>query len=171
MNVSIRTVSLAVALVSASLAVGCAADPAAEPGSSSAPQALTSEFDGVSVVAESDARGVVHATPMNERGEPILVLTVEGDRLTIEPRADRSLAPWSGPVPAEARAAGDLADFSFIAYAYSARLSPAAPPSTPGAVRPQMQAGTDGQMCIAAGGTAMECAYWLYCRKHWCPLW
>ena len=39
-------------------------------------------------------------------------------------------------------------------------------------VTPQMiSAGTDGQMCIAAGGTAMQCAYYLYCSRHWCPFW
>jgi len=179
--------SMVVTFVVSSFGAGCAVAsseegdaPAAPAASARGAQALTSDYDGVTVVGERDAAGIVRAEARNAKGEALLVLRVEGERLVIDPRSDRSLAPWSGAVPAAATASNELSDWNYLAYAYSQRLSPApaggardtGDTAQAGAVQPQMMsAGTDGQMCIAAGGTAAECAYWLYCRRHWCPFW
>jgi hypothetical protein len=168
LDIKIASVLLVATL--ASFTVGCAADAEPEPVESVA-RSLTTDYEGVKVVAERDAAGRVRVEPKNARGEAALVMTVEGGTLTIEPGAGATVRPWSGPVPASASAENHLEDWSFVAYAYAEGFSsPGAPSATTG-IRPQMAAGTDGQMCIAAGGTAMECAYYLYCRRHWCPLW
>jgi hypothetical protein len=168
MSNSIRLASVLVALSLSSVIAGCAVEtePVASEG-----QALTSIYDGVTVVGERDGEGNVRAEPKNDRGESLLVLRVEGDRLTIEPRADQTVAPWSGTVPADVVTTNGLGDWSYLAYAYAQRVSPLEANGS-GEIRPQMMsAGTDGQMCIAAGGTTMQCTYWLYCRKNWCPFW
>ena len=134
-------------------------------------ESVTTSYDKLTVVTERDARGVISATPKNAAGEAILVLRVEGDHIEIAPRAS-TLAPWSGSVPVDVAQANELTDWSYLAYAYAAGLRPEARADGQGGIAPQMiSAGTDGQMCIAAGGTTAQCAYWLYCSRHWCPLW
>lgn len=151
--------------------VGCAA-PTEAPPTSAGEQHLVLAYDGVTVVSDQAVDGSIRVEPKNANGEATMALVVRGDRIAIEPLADRSLAPWSGMIPADARTS-QLEDWSYIAYAYSQHVEAPKPATRePFGVKPQMQrAGTDGQMCIAAGGTAMECAYWLYCSKHWCPFW
>lgn len=168
LDIKIASVLLVATL--ASFTVGCAAEAEPEPVEYAA-QSLTTDYDGVTVVAERDAAGRVRVEPKNARGEVALVMTVEGGTLAIEPRAGATVRPWSGPVPSSASAKNHLEDWSFLAYAYAEGFSTPGSPSAATGIRPQMAAGTDGQMCIAAGGTAMECAYYLYCRRHWCPFW
>lgn len=153
-----------------SLGVGCGG---ATDGSVATQEGtLTTTYDKLTVVAEMDERGVVRAAPQNADGETLLVLRVAGDRMEIEPRAGSTLAPWSGTIPAGVVQKNELSDWSYLAYAYASGLKPEPRAATEGGVTPQMiSAGTDGQMCIAAGGTAMQCAYYLYCSRHWCPFW
>lgn len=151
--------------------VGCSA-PTEAPPTSAGEQHLVLAYDGVAVVSDQAVDGSIRVEPKNANGEATMALEVRGDRITIEPLADRSLSPWSGAIPADAKTS-QLEDWSYIAYAYSQHVEAPRPATRElGGVKPQMMsAGTDGQMCIAAGGTAMECAYWLYCSKHWCPFW
>ena len=153
--------------------VGCSAPVEAPPaGTTTTPQHLVLAYDGTTVVSDQAADGSIRVEPKNANGEALMALVVRGDRIVIEPLGDRSLAPWSGTVPAGASTT-ELEDWSFLAYAYSQHVeAPKLESREQGGVKPQMQqAGTDGQMCIAAGGTALECATWLYCRAHWCPFW
>lgn len=160
------------ALVAVSLAtvgVGCGGETegSVDP---SAPRSLISNYDDMTVVGEVDDNGVVTATARNASGHALLVLRVAGHRMEIAPSPGAPLAPWAGDVPPEVLAKNDLADWNLFASAYADGLRPEA--SRAGGITPQMlTAGTEGQMCIAAGGTTLQCAYWLYCRKHWCPLW
>lgn len=163
--------SMVVTFVVSSFGAGCAVESEAPEAPARGAQALTSDYDGVTVVGERDDAAIVRAEARSAQGDALLLLRVEGDRLVIEPRGDRSLPPWSGAIPAEATARNELSDWNYLAYAYSQRLAPPTAGEA-GAVQPRMiSAGTDGQMCIAAGGTAAECAYWLYCSRHWCPFW
>jgi hypothetical protein len=153
--------------------VGCSAPVDAPPsGTTTAPQHLVLAYDGTTVVSDQAADGSIRVEPKNANGEALMALVVRGDRVEVEPLGDRTLAPWSGTIPADA-GKQELEDWSYRAYAYSQHVeAPKLPISDQGGVKPQMQsAGTDGQMCIAAGGTAFECAYWLYCRRHWCLGW
>lgn len=163
--------SVVITLVVSSFAAGCAVESEASEAPAHGAQALTSDYDGVTVVGERDDGGSVRAEARSATGETLLVLRVEGDRLVIDPRADRSLSPWSGAIPADAKAHNELSDWNYLAYAYSQRLAPSKAGEAGGVQPRMMSAGTDGQMCIAAGGTAAECAYWLYCSRHWCPFW
>jgi hypothetical protein len=66
----------------------------------------------------------------------------------------------------------ELEGWTYVAYAYSQHIAAPSSRGADGQVRPQMMsAGRDGDMCIAAGSTVMECAYWRYCSKNWCPFW
>lgn len=135
-------------------------------------ETLTTTYDKLTVVAEMNETGVVTATSKNTAGEALMVLRVVGDHIEITPRGASPLAPWSGTVPADALAENGLSDWSILAYAYASGFRPEVREGGQGGVAPQMiSAGTDGTMCIAAGGTATQCAYWLYCSRHWCPFW
>jgi hypothetical protein len=166
----IETGFAVVALAAAALfAVGCAGETNEE----AAPSALqeTRVYDGVTVVGEQAADGSIRIEPKSPSGAPLMSLVVHGDLVEVQPIADVKLAPWTGTIPATAHVGG-LAYWSYVAYAYSQGIK-APRHSTPGGeLSPRMMsAGTDGAMCIAAGSTAMECAYWRYCRSNWCPFW
>ena len=163
--------AVCVLLACGAAAMGCAVESEA-PAVAQTAQELTSTYDGISVVGVRDADGTVRVEPRGARGEALLTLRVRGDRMEIEPH-DGSLAPWSGSVPVDVATANDLTDWNYLAYVYAQHVAlPSAPSEVGGQLHPSMMsAGTNGQMCIAAGGSAMECAAWLYCSKHWCPFW
>jgi hypothetical protein len=152
-------VSLAGALALGS--TGCAADAAEESASTaSTSQKLTSSFDGATVDGEVHADGSITSEVKNEKGEALLSLTVRGDRVQVDPIGDRSFAARTITAPADTNADNTLASWNFYAYAYSQRVSgQAAPAFGQAGTKPQQR--ITGSSCIAAGGTAMECWYYL----------
>lgn len=146
--------------------LGCAVDASA-PDVATSEQALRSSFDGTVVDGVRAPDGAVRSTVLGPDGQVVVVLDVRGDRLVVE-RRDRTSSPLSFGVPADAQGNG-LEDWNLVAYGFSRGTST---PSDPSSVRlSRMSEGTDGQKCIAAGGTWAECTMWLYCRTHWCPFW
>jgi hypothetical protein len=143
--------------------MGCAVDAADDNASTaSTTQKLTSSFDGATVDGEAHADGSITSAVKNANGEALLVLTVRGDSVQIDPIGDRSFAARTIVVPtdANATASNTLASWNFYAYAYSQRISGEAAPALeqPG-TKPQMR--ITGASCIAAGGSAMQCWYYL----------
>lgn len=150
--------TFAPALLACSLAAGsfgCAAGP--ETGSTAN---LTSSFDAGSVDGERRADGEVTATAKDANGDALLVLTVRDDRVEILPLGDRSLTPRTIVLPRDAsNTTTTLEDWNFYAYAYSQHVVSVDASANTTGIRPQQR--ITGASCIAAGGTAMQCWYYI----------
>ena len=140
--------------------MGCAAEAGDESrATASLSDTLTSSYGDVTVDGKVHADGRITAEARNANGEGLVRLTVRGDRVQIEPIGDRSLAARTITVPGDANAKNTLESWNFYAYAYSQHIASGdAVASDHTGTRPLQR--ISGVGCIAAGGTAMEC--WFY---------
>jgi hypothetical protein len=159
MLISAKSTCALLAFALAATSMGCAVDSGDEVGHTArGTTTLTSSFEEGTVEGEMKADGDVTATAKDVNGQALLSLTVHGDRVQIEPLGDSSIAARTIIVPGDANATNTLEDWNFHAYAYSQHVVGGRPARDASGTRPQQR--ITGASCIAAGGTAMQC--WFY---------